>query len=165
MNKTIAPVLAALLTGLLLSACDQAPESDVSQVPVGGEVAGADAAPLDRKLDPAQIVRGQAVYDKNCLECHGANGKGQPGDWRIRNAEGRYPPPPLDDSAHAWHHPTKVLMEAIRDGSPGGEGNMPAWQGKLSEQEMQDTVVYIKSLWSDPVYRLWMKMEQQSLEE
>jgi len=25
-------------------------------------------------------------------------------------------------------------------------------------------VVYVKSLWSDPVYRLWMKMEQQSLE-
>lgn len=165
MNKMTASVLAALLTGLLLIACDKAPEPRVPQVPVGGEGVGADAAPLDRKLDPAQIVRGQAVYDKNCLECHGVSGKGQPGDWRIRDADGRYPPPPLDDSAHAWHHPTAVLMEAIRDGSPGGQGNMPAWKGKLSEQEMQDTVVYIKSLWSDPVYRLWMKMEQQSLEE
>ena len=55
-------------------------------------------------------------------------------------------------------------MEAIRDGSPGGEGNIPAWKGKLSEHEMQATVAYIKSLWSDPVYRLWMRMEQQSLE-
>ena len=42
---------------------------------------------------------------------------------------------------------------------------MPAWQGKLSEQEMQDVVVYIKSLWSDRVFRLWLKMEQQSLEQ
>jgi len=29
---------------------------------------------------------------------------------------------------------------------------------------MQDVVAYIKSLWPDPVYRLWWKMEQQSLE-
>ena len=158
MKKTYTPILAVLLAGLLVSACDKAPE------PAVGEAAGADAAPLDRKLDSSQIARGRAIYEKNCLECHGADGKGQPGDWRIRDAEGNYPPPPLDDSAHAWHHPTKVLMEAIRDGSPGGQGNMPAWKGKLSEQEMQDTVVYIKSLWTDPVYRLWMKMEQQSLE-
>ncbi|ODU47243.1 MAG: cytochrome C [Thiobacillus sp. SCN 63-374] len=93
-----------------------------------------------------------------------AEGKGQPGDWRVRDADGMFPPPPLDDSAHAWHHPTAALLEVIRDGSPQGQGKMPAWKGKLSEQEMQDVVVYIKSLWSDPVYRLWWKMEQQSME-
>jgi len=163
MKKTYPPILAVLLAGLLLSACDKASEPAVGQSPLV-EDNSADAAPLDRKLDSAQIARGHAIYEKNCMECHGAEGKGQPGDWRIRDAEGKYPPPPLDDSAHAWHHPTAVLLEAIRDGSPGGEGNMPAWKGKLSEQEMQDTVVYIKSLWTDPVYRLWMKMEQQSLE-
>lgn len=164
MNKAIAPVLAVLLSGLLLNACDKAPQPAASQVLLADEAADADTGPLDRKLDAAQIVRGRAIYDKNCLECHGADGKGQPGDWRIRGADGKYPPPPLDDSAHAWHHPTAVLMEAIRDGSPGGQGNMPAWKDKLSEQEMQDVVVYIKSLWTDPVYQLWMKMEQQSLE-
>ena len=59
---------------------------------------------------------------------------------------------------------TAVLLDMIRNGSPQGQGKMPAWKGKLSEQEMQDVVAYIKSLWSDPVYRLWWKMEQQSLE-
>jgi mono/diheme cytochrome c family protein len=58
-----------------------------------------------------------------------------------------------------------VLLEVVRDGSPPGEGNMPAWQGKLGEQEMRDAVVYIKSLWSDSVYRMWWKLEQPSLEE
>jgi len=163
MNKSNAPILAVLLAGLMLSACDKAPDPVAAEMPVSVD-SSADTAPLDRNLSPAQIVRGRVIYEKNCMECHGANGKGQPGDWRIRDADGKYPPPPLDDNAHAWHHPTAVLMEAIRDGSPGGEGNMPAWKGKLSEREMQDTVVYIKSLWSDPVYRLWMKMEQQSLE-
>lgn len=129
--------------------------------------AGADTAtaPFERNLDPRQVARGQGIYAQHCTVCHGPEGKGMPGNWRIRDAQGRYPPPPLDDSAHAWHHPTAVLLQAVREGSPEGEGNMPAWKGTLSEQEIQDVVAYIKSLWSDPVYRLWWKIEQQSLED
>jgi mono/diheme cytochrome c family protein len=150
-------ILATLLTGLALTACDEAPSGPSSR-------ADADDAPIDRKLDAVQVARGQSVYTQHCLECHGVAGKGQPGDWRIRDADGYHPPPPLDDSAHAWHHPTAVLLDMIRDGSPQGQGKMPAWKGRLSEQDMQDVVAYIKSLWSDPMYRLWWKMEQQSLE-
>jgi mono/diheme cytochrome c family protein len=150
MKNTRINSLAALLAGLTLAACEPAGTAD---------------APLDRNLDPMQVGRGQAVYAQNCAVCHGPQGQGQSGDWRIREADGRFPPPPLDDSAHAWHHPTADLLEMIRDGSPGGQGNMPAWKGKLSEQQMQDVVAYIKSLWSDEVYRLWWKLEQQSLED
>ena len=128
-------------------------------------LSGIDAGPPDRFQDAQQIARGQAVYTQHCMACHGTDGKGPPGDWRIRDADGRFPPPPLDDSAHAWHHPTADLLETVRDGSPGGQGNMPAWNGKLSEQAMQDVVAYIKTLWSDPVYQLWWKMERQSLED
>jgi mono/diheme cytochrome c family protein len=153
-------LLAALITGLMLSACEKAPDSVATQA-----VANQDEGPLDRNLDPAQVARGLAIYKKSCAECHGAEGKGQPGDWRIPGADGKYPPPPLDDSAHAWHHPTAALLYVIYEGSPGGQGNMPAWKDRLSEHEMQDVVVYIKSLWSDPVYRLWSKTEQQSLQQ
>ncbi len=148
-------IFATLVVGLGLAGCDDVPST--GQADTGETV-------VERKLDPAQVARGKAVYEKYCLECHGAGGKGQPGDWRGRDADGRFPPPPLDDSAHAWHHPTAVLLQVIREGSPGGQGNMPAWRGKLTEQEMQDVVAYIKSLWSDKVYQLWSKMERQSLE-
>jgi mono/diheme cytochrome c family protein len=148
-------IFATLIVGLGLSGCDGTPQA--------GPAEGGDTR-IERKLDPAQVARGEAVYEKVCLECHGVGGKGQPGDWRVRDAAGRFPPPPLDDSAHAWHHPTAVLLEVIREGSPGGQGNMPAWKGKLSDQDMQDVVAYIKSLWSDEVFALWWKMEQQSLE-
>lgn len=149
-------LVASLIGALALAGCEEGPTT----VP-GLE---SEDAPVVRNLDAQQVARGRAVYMQNCMECHGENGKGQPGDWRVRDAQGRFPPPPLDDSAHAWHHPTAVLLEVIREGSPGGQGNMPAWKGKLSEQEMQDVVTYIKSLWSDEVYGLWWKMERQSLE-
>lgn len=148
-------IFATLVVGLGLAGCDDVPSTGLAEA---GETL------VERKLDPAQVARGRTVYEKQCLECHGAGGRGQPGDWRIRDADGHFPPPPLDDSAHAWHHPTAVLLEVIREGSPQGQGKMPAWKGKLSEAEMQDVVAYMKSLWSDEVYRLWSKMEQQSLE-
>ena len=148
-------IFATLVVGLGLAGCDGTPLEGQSET---GETA------VERKLDPAQAARGKAVYEKYCLECHGVDGRGQPGDWRIRDADGHFPPPPLDDSAHAWHHPTAVLLEVIREGSPQGQGKMPAWKDTLPEAEMQDVVAYIKSLWSDEVYQLWWKMEQQSLE-
>jgi mono/diheme cytochrome c family protein len=148
-------IFATLVFGLGLAGCDGA------QTALQDE---AGEAVVERRQDAAQVARGKAVYDGYCLECHGAGGKGQPGDWRVRDADGHFPPPPLDDSAHAWHHPTADLLAVIREGSPQGQGKMPAWQGRLSEQQMHDVVAYIKSLWSDEVYALWSKLERQSLE-
>jgi mono/diheme cytochrome c family protein len=160
MKKINLSLLAALCAGLILGACEKTAEPVATKMPARG-----DEGPLDRHLDPVQVARGRTLYDKHCAECHGVEGKGPPGDWRVRDAQGKYPAPPLDDSAHAWHHPTAALLYTIHEGNPGGQGNMPAWKDKLSEQEMQDVVAYIKSLWSDPVYRLWSKMERQSLQQ
>ena len=158
MKKTRMPVLAILLAGLSLTACDKAPDSAAPE-----PQPGAQATSLKRDLDPAQVARGRVIYDKHCAECHGADGKGQPGDWRVRNADGNYPPPPLNDDAHAWHHPTEGLLETIRMGSPQGMGIMPGFRQKLTEHEIVDVVTYIKSLWSDPIFRQWLDIEQQSL--
>lgn len=117
-----------------------------------------------RGLDPKRAEAGLAVYEANCLDCHGRDGVGQPGDWRVKRENGLYPPPPLDDSAHAWHHPTHVLRKAIETGSPPGVGDMPPWKGRLSDQEIDDVIVYIKSLWSDAVYARWLEIERQAQE-
>ncbi len=106
-----------------------------------------------RKLDPEKIKRGATVYRVNCASCHGPNAEATP-NWREQGADGRYPPPPLNGSAHDWHHSTATLEKMIREGSPG-IGGMPAWNGKLTNQEIDDVIVWIKSLWPDEIYDIW----------
>lgn len=105
-----------------------------------------------RKLGAEKIKRGEEVYRKNCANCHGPNGEATPG-WRTPGPDGRYPPPPLDGSAHAWHHSTETLEKMIREGGPG----MPPWAGKLTDQQIDDVIVWIKSLWPDEIYDIWYK--------
>lgn len=135
----------------------------VESTPPPAEPAPSTAAPVvqpknlaARNLDPEKIKRGEAVYRANCANCHGPNGEATPG-WRNPGADGRYPPPPLDGSAHAWHHSTETLETMIRVGSPAAIGGMPAWDGKLTNQQIDDVIVWIKSLWPDEVYDIWLK--------
>ncbi len=113
-----------------------------------------------RKADPALLAQGEQVYRQHCANCHGADASGAP-DWRKRDADGFFPPPPLNGSGHAWHHSTEVLAGLIRDGSPDGKGRMPAWRGRLSEQEIGAVIAWFQSLWPQQVYDAWYEMQQR----
>ncbi|MEW6132065.1 MAG: c-type cytochrome [Pseudomonadota bacterium] len=157
-------MLTTCLLGLALSACDKPAETAPGATAPASVTAHKAAAVPDARPNPEQVERGRQIYEKHCMECHGAEGKGQPGDWRVKGANGMYPPPPLDDTAHAWHHPTAVLKQRIREGSPPGVGDMPSWDGKLTEAEIDDVVVYVKSLWSPEVFRHWVEIEMRSMQ-
>jgi len=157
------PPTSSASTAAPISPAAKEPAPPVEPAKPAAEPASSAAAPAEppknlaaRKLDPTKIKRGEAVYRQNCASCHGPNGEATPG-WRNPGADGKYPPPPLDGSAHAWHHSTETLEEMIRKGSPGGAGGMPAWDGKLTNQEIDDVIVWIKSLWPDDVYDVWYK--------
>ena len=107
-----------------------------------------------RKLDPEKVKRGEVIYEANCATCHGPKGESTPG-WKKQGADGRYPPPPLNGSAHTWHHSTETLEKMIREGSPSGMGGMPAWDDKLTNQEINDVTVWITSIWPDELYNIW----------
>lgn len=154
MSKASRLAFAVTLAGLMTTGCERWPIGEF----------GRGKSSLNRNVDSDQVSRGESIYTKHCLKCHGEEGKGRMLDWRIRDSDGHLPPPPLNDTARTSHYPTAVLIEIIREGSPAGQGKMPAWRGKLTEQEMQDTVAYIKSLWSEPVYQLWRNMERHSQE-
>lgn len=114
-----------------------------------------------RHHDPVIIARGQQVYQEHCASCHGENAQGA-ANWRQRDSDGFYPPPPLNGTGHEWHHSTAALREMINNGSPIGQGKMPAWNGKLSENDIDAVIAWFQSLWPDAVYGEWFAMEQRS---
>ncbi|SEF97992.1 Cytochrome c, mono-and diheme variants [Nitrosospira multiformis ATCC 25196] len=163
--KQLAPSSATTPSGTETASPETPPESSAPPAAEAGTVPAEPTPPAAakveppknlaaRKLAPERIKRGEEIYRKNCASCHGPNGEATPG-WRTPGPDGRYPPPPLDGSAHAWHHSTETLEKMIQDGSV--DGAMPAWKGKLTNQQIGDVIVWIKSLWPDEVYDIWHK--------
>ncbi|MDH5427206.1 MAG: multicopper oxidase domain-containing protein [Nitrospirota bacterium] len=75
--------------------------------------------------------RGYDVYNKNCKACHGNRAKGEYGPALQQN-------PILHDDTNFW----KTLLK--------GRGNMPAWEERLSTQQIADVQAYLKTLKPPP---------------
>jgi mono/diheme cytochrome c family protein len=114
-----------------------------------------------RVQDVAQIQRGEILYAENCSSCHGTFGQGA-FNWRKPGPDGKYKPPPLNGTGHAWHHPKQTLRYVIMNGSPGGKGNMPSWKDKLTSEQIDDVIAWFQSKWDDKVYNAWYKRDQSS---
>ncbi|VAW10111.1 hypothetical protein MNBD_ALPHA09-1106 [hydrothermal vent metagenome] len=90
--------------------------------------------------------RGEAIYEKRCLQCHGEEGDG------LGPAAERLNPPPRDFTLGLYKFKTSAfdedlpndadLMRMVRDGMPGT--SMPGWSDMLSEKDMADVIAYIK---------------------
>ncbi len=91
--------------------------------------------------------KGEAVYVKRCLQCHGEEGDGLgPGAESLN-------PPPRDFTLGLYKFISSAfdadlpndedLLRMVRDGMPGTA--MPGWSDVLSEQEIRDVVAYIKN--------------------
>ena len=136
-------VTLALAPGLL------EPPAPVAEVPAATVPA---AAPL---LDPDQVALGERVYVEACASCHGANLEGQP-NWQTRNADGKLPAPPHDETGHTWHHPDAQLFAITKFGlAPIAGANyatdMPAFEETLTDAEILAALAFIKSRWPEKV--------------
>lgn len=102
----------------------------------------------------ADIAAGAQLYADNCASCHGANLEGQP-DWRTPNEDGSLPAPPHDETGHTWHHGDGVLFDYTKLGGKAAlarqgvelNSGMPGFGDMLSDQQIRDTLSYIKSTW------------------
>ena len=98
------------------------------------------------------LPAGQSFYLEYCASCHGANLEGQP-TWMQRLPNGRLPAPPHDETGHTWHHSDEQLLVIVRDGlaaiAPGYVTDMPAFGGRLSDQEIMAILDYIKQSWPE----------------
>gem|GEM_PF-141760 len=158
-SRRLALPLVVLLT-LFVSGCSGGEES-----PAAAATSGTGAAPataeagrsrVKRWYGAENVSRGAAVFAENCVGCHGKGAQGA-FTWRRRNADGSFPPPPLDGSGHAWHHPLAGLAAHIRNGAAPGQGSMPGFGAVLKDTQINDAIAWFQSKWSDTTYKNWLK--------
>ncbi len=104
-----------------------------------------------------QIVLGKSIFVANCQVCHGVEARGVVRDWQKSLADGSFPAPPLNGTAHAWHHDQKTLLRTINKGGAALGGTMPPFEDTLTKEEKLAVLTYIKSLWPAELYETWKK--------
>jgi thiol:disulfide interchange protein DsbC len=129
------------------------------------------AVAAERWYTTEQIEQGRAVFQEHCASCHGGEAQGLVEDWQTADENGRYPPPPLNGSAHAWHHALPVLRRTIHKGNVELGGQMPGFVDKIGELDTDAAIAYFQSFWSDEVYATWLensgpvKVAEEKVEE
>lgn len=112
----------------------------------------------------AQVESGDSLYQLHCAMCHATDGSAT-ADWRTPDAAGNYPPPPLNGTAHTWHHPIGVLDNTIAKGGIAFGGVMPGFAAVLDEEKRLAVIAWFQSLWPDDIYERWRAIEERSRNE
>ena len=89
--------------------------------------------------------RGQEVYNASCIGCHLGPTGGTIDDY----------PPRHNANGHTWHHPDCLIARVTRDGisersalAPPDAPLMPAFRDRLSPDDIDAVIAYIKTLWT-----------------
>lgn len=87
-----------------------------------------------------QVWRGEVVYKTNCILCHGvkADGKGR--------ASVLFDPPPADLTMSDKNDEYKKMIITLGGKAMARSEVMPIWGEQLSEQQIDDVVVYLRTI-------------------
>lgn len=128
----------------------------------GSDAPAPDTVP-GRWYTAAQVEAGAPLYQTYCAVCHAADGSAT-AEWRTPDANGNYPPPPLNGTAHTWHHPLEQLDTVIANGGGAYGGVMPGFSAVLSRDDRLAVVAWFQSLWPDEIYARWEAIDARSRE-
>ena len=112
---------------------------------------------IPQNIDPVAAARGIKVYDKyGCFVCHGLNGTGGVRNSNSVNNEqvGRLTKVSENFTAEELKEKVRNGVTASRRKDPKGPLpplTMPAYEGMISEEDLDDLTVYQLSLSSSPV--------------
>ena len=109
-----------------------------------------------RWFSQTRVQVGKRLFEEHCMACHGASGQGLTDDWKKPLADGSYPPPPLNGSAHTWHHSLALLNYTIENGGAEFDGMMPGFAGVLNEDQRLSIIAYLQEWWPDDIYAQWV---------
>lgn len=89
-------------------------------------------------VSAADTDTGQKIYKKNCAMCHGADGAGDGPMGKMLKPQ----PPSFADAERMAERPDEALVTRIKE----GKKPMPSYEGRLSEDQIQDILAFIRSL-------------------
>ena len=134
-----------IVAALLVSACGkQESETPSRKIGVGP----------DRPVSTENLFRGVRLFHEHCAQCHGPEAQGHP-DWRNPKVVAA---PPLNGTGNEWKRRQQDMIAVIKNGATRqGEPIMPAWKGRLTDQEIEDIISWYQALWPAEVYERWRK--------
>lgn len=124
MNFRLLTIIAVAVV-LLTPACKNSSNSDANNGPKASPAATVD-----------EFAATRAIFEKDCVKCHQKTGTGGP----VKLEDGTKLKVPSFREGHALRHPNSDFVKQI---SKGGDG-MPAFKDKLSPQEIDDLVRFIR---------------------
>jgi mono/diheme cytochrome c family protein len=151
---------------LILVGCDSSTTESTGTTKTSSEInpSAISLTPLaatGRWYSTEQVTQGRQLFAQYCAACHGEKAEATD-QWKTPDAQGNYPPPPLNGSAHAWHHPLSVLDVVIRDGGAPVGGVMPAWGSVLNSEQRISIIAGFQHYWSDDIYETWLVRERSA---
>ena len=111
-NKKLIITLFLLMLVLVISACSGDNNNDGASDEQDGS---------EKTAQNGDASSGEAIYESNCMSCHGADGEGENG-------------PDLTGESD---------YDEVVDQVKKGGGSMPAFEDDLSEQEINDVAAFI----------------------
>ncbi|MCK6594330.1 MAG: cytochrome c [Bacteriovoracaceae bacterium] len=89
-----------------------------------------------REFSEARLKRGEYLYDKMCLVCHGKTGLGD-GPIATKYTE----PPAFNGRALRNYKPGQIYHAIVK-----GYGDMPSHEAQLDDNDRWDVILYIQKL-------------------
>ncbi len=96
-----------------------------------GTLTGDEATLVQFANDPKWVSFGASIFKSNCVTCHGREGEGNVG-------------PNLTDEYFKYIRKPEDVYTVIAQGA--GKGAMPAWEGRMVENELVLVSSYVMSL-------------------
>jgi mono/diheme cytochrome c family protein len=91
------------------------------------------------------LTAGSTVYTANCSGCHGAAGAGQPGVFPPLAGN----PVVVGDAGKVIHILNNGLNGSIQVAGATYNGQMPAWKGNLTPQQIADVITFVRNSWGN----------------
>jgi mono/diheme cytochrome c family protein len=112
----------------------------------------------NRPFTTDSLYRGVRLYQEHCALCHGPEAQGHP-DWQNPQVVAA---PPLNGGGNVWKRRKQDMIAIIQNGAKRhGDPVMPAWKGRLSDQDIEDIIAWFQALWPADVYESWRKANAQ----